>query len=205
MNKDQKLLEEAYQLIIESALFELTEREEEVLREVAPAVRSIISSYKQQLVDLLMTRDKPLSYRWDKNNSVISSLTAEIRNEITQIVGKHEADTTLRFIALSLHLAPFYDFDLKLDKDKNLLIAFQTPQQLFQMHPPKYSTLDQIEARLFQIFKDWTARKIAQPVTIHDKEYIERREHDLVRKHKDIERTKELSKDFGDLDVLKDF
>jgi len=213
MNRDQKLLEEAYKLICEGEEIsqELTNKEKELFENISADTKDILSYYKEMLIKTIRLSTKGyISYKIDKNRTVMANLThrlhinlnGRIHKFVSDFMGQeHHKDDALRLqlvnVLFSILTSPFSDFFLSTDENDDLFISLSTTKEAadsFNRETSDSFDYERIERKLPDILRDWFFVSHTFSYKMPQK-YIDIRKRQI---HIDKNLSKELDADFGD-------
>ena len=174
MNKDQKLLEEAYKLVCEEeeVSHELTNKEKELFENISADTKEILGYYKEMLIKTIRLSTKGyLSYKIDKNRTVMANLTHRLHIKLNERIHKfvsdfmgqeyHKDDNTrlqLINVLFSIITSPFSDFFLSTDENDDLFISLSTTKEAadsFNRETTDSFDYERIERKLPSILRDW--------------------------------------------------
>lgn len=203
MNKDQKLLEEAYGKICESAdqPFALTLREKQLFDDVTQQAQETFEQYKNMMIETIQAsvrKPQHIAYPKDKHKAVLTFFRPKMLGRMQSIINDYfPNDKVMLNFMFTVCSQPFADLYLAADENDELIMSLYTVDSLLSMKSPEVFNLDKLTRRLPKILQDWLEYKIKQ-YGLHD--YKEQRKIEL----RDERISSSLSKDF-DIDVLKDF
>ena len=210
MNRDQRLLEEAYKLVLESEdqEFLLSKTEQHIFEEFCEEVQQIVDYYKEMLVSTIRaTPRRYIDYSKDKNRTAIANFRVKIFNAAGNIIKKYFSTnhpTHGTFQALfSVCTQPFKDFDLFTDENDDLFISLVIAKSegIFDTKSSKFDS-DRIKTKLFDILKDWLEQRLSERYGGFGNEYRDQRQKEVrdlkIQKRLDKELDPELNIDLGD-------
>lgn len=206
MNKDQKLLEEAYQRIcerVEEGPFELTLREKQLFEDVTREVLQLFERYKNMMIKTIRTsvrKPQHIAYPKDMHKAAMTFFRPKLFGKIQKAIENHFSnDNKILNFMFTICSQPFADLYLSADENDDLLMSFYTVESLLSMKSPEIFNFDKLTRRLPNILQDWLEYKIKQYGPAID-DYKEQRKIEL----RDQKVSSDLSKDF-DISALEDF
>jgi hypothetical protein len=210
MNKDQRLLEEAYKLVLEGndQEFLLSKTEKFIFEEFCQEVQQIVDYYKEMLISTIRATPRGyIDYSKDKNRTAIANFRVKIFNAAGNIIKKYFSTnhpTHYTFQAFfTVCTQPFKDFDLSADENDDLFLSLvvANSEGIFDTKSPKFDS-DRTKAKLFNILKDWLEQRLDERYGGFGSDYREQREKEVrdlrIQKRVDKELDPEFNVDLED-------